>query len=58
MLLITTNVNLPRDFCVIRRFQYVAWYIIVEVIEYIKNNKSLNPCGTPLTPFWAVIFNS
>ena len=37
-------------FCVIRKFQYVAYYIIVPSFRYIKNNTGHNtdPCGTPL----------
>ena len=33
MLFITIIVNLSNRFCVIHKFQYVAFYIIVQVID-------------------------
>ena len=33
MLFITISVNLSKHFCVIRKFQYVACYIVVQVID-------------------------
>ena len=51
MLYITTIVNLPKHFFVICKFQYIASYIITQVIDiYIKSNKGPNtdPSGTPL----------
>ena len=33
MLFITVSANLSKHFCVIRKLQYVTYYIVVQVID-------------------------
>ena len=33
MLFITISINLSKQFCVIRKFQYVTCYTVVQVID-------------------------
>ena len=43
MLFIIIIVKLSKHFCVIRNFQSIACYVIVQATDiYIKNNKGLN----------------
>ena len=43
--------NFPKHFCVVRKLQHLACYVIIQIIDiYIKNKigPSTDPCGTPL----------
>ena len=51
MLYICISFNFPKHFCVVRKLQHLACYVIIQIIDiYIKNKigPSTDPCGTPL----------
>ena len=51
MLSICITFNFPKHFCVVRKLQHLACYVIIQIIDiYIKNKigPSTDPCGAPL----------
>ena len=51
MLSICITFNFPKHFCVVRKLQHLACYVIIQIIDiYIQNKIGhyTDPCGTPL----------